>query len=159
MIDMLQTWIENIRSNDANKVADLYHKKGLLLGTFSNIERSGQRILILDYFNNLLKSQVDVEIITKHEYKSESIATASGLYNFILNDQKIEARFSFVFLKTKKNGKSYHITLLSYLKKLNLLKNLKQCYFFIKKVITTNKTFICFSIKSLNLSNSFYLGF
>ena len=42
MIDMLQTWIENIRSNDANKVADLYHKDRLLLGTFSNIERSGK---------------------------------------------------------------------------------------------------------------------
>ena len=99
MINILQTWIENIKSNDANKVTNLYHKKGLLLGTFSNIERRGQN-LILDYFNNLLKSQVDVEIITKHEYKSESIATASGLYNFILNDKKIEARFSFVFLKT-----------------------------------------------------------
>ena len=89
MIDMLQTWIENIRSNDANKVADLYHKKGLLLGTFSNIERNGQN-LILDYFNNLLKSKVDVEIITKHEYKSESIATASGLYNFIFNGKKLK---------------------------------------------------------------------
>ena len=44
MIDMLQNWVENIRSNDANKVADLYHKKGLLLGTFSNIERSGQTL-------------------------------------------------------------------------------------------------------------------
>ena len=117
MIDMLQTWIEKIKSNDANKVADLYHKDGLLLGTFSNIERSGQS-LILEYFNNLLRSQVDVEIITKHEYKSESIATASGLYNFILDGEKIEARFSFVFLKTKKNGEFYHITLLSYQKKI-----------------------------------------
>ena len=109
MIDILQTWIENIKSNDANKVADLYHRKGLLLGTFSNIERRGQN-LILDYFNNLLKSQVDVEIITKHEYRSESIATASGLYNFILNGKKIEARFSFVFLKTKKKWRilSHH---------------------------------------------------
>ena len=113
MIDMLQNWVENIRSNDANKVADLYHKKGLLLGTFSNIERSGQN-LILDYFNDLLKSQVDVEIVTKHEYKSETIATASGLYNFILNGQKIEARFSFVFLKTKERWKilSHHSSVL-----------------------------------------------
>ena len=55
MIDMLQTWIENIKSNDADKVADLYHENGLLLGTFSNIERKGQN-QILDYFNNLLKS-------------------------------------------------------------------------------------------------------
>ena len=66
------------------------------------------------YFNNLLKSQVDVEIITKHEYKSESIATASGLYNFILNDKKIEARFSFVFLKTKEKWEilSHHSSVL-----------------------------------------------
>tara|TARA_B100000003_G_scaffold186697_1_gene181797 strand:+ start:1045 stop:1407 length:363 start_codon:yes stop_codon:yes gene_type:complete len=113
MIDMLQTWVENIRSNDANKVADLYHKEGLLLGTFSNIERIGKN-LILDYFNNLLKSQVDVEIVTKHEYKSESIATASGLYNFILNGQKIKARFSFVFIKTKEKWRilSHHSSVL-----------------------------------------------
>ena len=109
---MLQTWVEKIRSNDANKVADLYHKK-VIAGTFSNIERSGQN-LILDYFNDLLKSQVDVEIVTKHEYKSESIATASGLYNFILNDQKIKARFSFVFLKTKEKWRilSHHSSIL-----------------------------------------------
>ena len=110
---MLQTWVEKIRSNDPNKVADLYHEKGLLLGTFSNIERSGHS-LIFDYFKNLLRSHVDVEIITKHEYKSKSIATASGLYNFILNDKKIEARFSFVFLKTKKRWKilSHHSSIL-----------------------------------------------
>ena len=110
---MLDMWIKKIRSNDASKVADLYHEKGLLLGTFSNIERRGQS-LIFDYFNNLLKSQIDVEIVSKHEYKSESIATTSGLYNFILNGKKIEARFSFVFLKTKKNWKilSHHSSVL-----------------------------------------------
>ncbi len=110
---MLQTWVEKIRSNDANKVADLYHKNGLLLGTFSNIERNGNN-LILDYFKNLLTSQVDVEIVTNHEYKTEYITTSSGLYNFILNNEKIEARFSFVFLKTKKNWKilSHHSSVL-----------------------------------------------
>ncbi len=113
MIDILQTWIEKIRSNDANKVANLYHKKGLLLGTFSTIERSGQK-LILEYFKNLLKSQVDVEIVTNYEYKTEYIATASGLYNFLLNNEKIEARFSFVFLKTKNKWKilSHHSSVL-----------------------------------------------
>ena len=113
MIDMLQTWIEKIRSNDANKVADLYHKKGLLLGTFSNIERNGKS-LILDYFNHLLKTQVDVEIITKHKHTSGSISTTSGLYNFILNGEKIEARFSFVFLKTNKKWEilSHHSSVL-----------------------------------------------
>tara|TARA_Y100000768_G_scaffold323970_1_gene260577 strand:+ start:501 stop:854 length:354 start_codon:yes stop_codon:yes gene_type:complete len=113
MNDTLQNWIEKIRSNDANKVADLYHNNGLLLGTFSNIERKGQD-LILDYFKNLLTSKVNIEIITKHEYKTESIATCSGLYNFIVNDKKIEARFSFVFLKTEEKWEilSHHSSIL-----------------------------------------------
>ena len=55
MINILQIWTKRIRSNNANEVADLYHKDGLLLGTFSNIERNGQK-LILDYFKNLLKT-------------------------------------------------------------------------------------------------------
>ena len=48
MNETFQTWIDKIRSNDANQVADLYHENGLLLGTFSNIERNGQK-LIIDY--------------------------------------------------------------------------------------------------------------
>ena len=113
MNEMLQTWIKKIRSNDPNKVADLYHKDGLLLGTFSNIERSGQK-LIFSYFKNLLKTQVDVEIITKHEYKAESISTVSGFYNFKLNNKKINARFSFVFFKVKEHWKilSHHSSVL-----------------------------------------------
>ena len=101
MIDFLQVWVEKIKSNNADKVAEFYHKDGILLGTFSSIERNGRK-LIFDYFKKLLKTQVDVDIITKHEYRTETIATVSGLYNFILKNEIIEARFSFVFLKTKK---------------------------------------------------------
>ena len=113
MIDMLQTWIEKIKSNNANEVSDLYHKDGLLLGTFSNIERNG-RELILDYFKNLFISKVDVEIITQHEFKADTISTISGLYNFLVNDREIRARFSFVFLKNKEDWKilSHHSSVL-----------------------------------------------
>ena len=55
----------------------------------------------LDYFNELFNSHIDVEIKTKHVYKDKSLSTVSGLYNFMVNDKKIEARFSFVFLKGK----------------------------------------------------------
>ena len=113
MIDLLNIWVEKIRTNDASQVADLYHREGLLLGTFSNVERKGQK-LILDYFKNLFTSQVDVKIITKHEYKAEFIFTASGFYNFEVNDNIIEARFSFVFLKSKEGWKilSHHSSVL-----------------------------------------------
>ena len=113
MIDLLNIWVEKIRTNDASQVADLYHREGLLLGTFSNVERKGQK-LILDYFKNLFTSQVDVKIIRKHEYKAELIFTASGFYNFEVNDNIIEARFSFVFLKSKEGWKilSHHSSVL-----------------------------------------------
>ena len=52
MTDILQTWVEKIRTNDPNQVAELYHDDGLLLGTFSDIERLGHD-LILKSFENL----------------------------------------------------------------------------------------------------------
>ena len=113
MIDLLNLWVEKIKTNDAAQVADMYHTDGLLLGTFSNSERKGQE-LILNYFENLFSLHVDVIVITKHEYKSDSISTASGLYNFEVNDSIIEARFSFVFLKSKEDWKilSHHSSVL-----------------------------------------------
>ena len=109
MIDLLQIWVEKIEINDAKQVAELYHENGLLLGTFSDVERKGQK-LILDYFENLFISRVDVKIITEHKFKAESTSTVSGLYNFLVNDKEIKARFSFVFIKNKEDWKilSHH---------------------------------------------------
>ena len=113
MIDLLNLWVEKIKTNDAAQVADMYHTDGLLLGTFSNSERKGQE-LILNYFENLFSSHVDIIVITKHEHKSGSISTASGLYNFEVNGIIIKARFSFVFLKTEEDWKilSHHSSVL-----------------------------------------------
>tara|TARA_B100000965_G_C19394373_1_gene670453 strand:+ start:128 stop:472 length:345 start_codon:yes stop_codon:yes gene_type:complete len=110
---MINNWVEKIRTNDPAQVAELYHNDGLLLGTFSNIERHGNK-LILDYFNNLLKSQIDVKIITNHEYKTDSLITNSGLYNFIVDSRNIKARFTFVFVKTENDWKiiSHHSSIL-----------------------------------------------
>ena len=112
MIDLLYTWVEKIKSNNANAVTDLYHQDGLLLGTFSNFERKGKE-QILDYFNELFNSQIDVKIITKHIYKTKSLFTVSGLYNFTVDNKQIEARFSFIFLKVDHTWKiiSHHSSL------------------------------------------------
>ena len=109
MNDMLNIWVEKIRGNNANQVAELYHDDGLLLGTFSDIERLGKE-LILNYFENLLKSKIDVEIITQHEHKTDSLVVSSGLYNFKVDGKIIKARFSFVFVKTNESWKilSHH---------------------------------------------------
>ena len=110
---MIETWVEKIRTNDPKQVASLYHNDGLLLGTFSDIERKGYE-LILDYFENLLKAQVDVEIVTQHKHESDSIITNSGLYNFIVDGKTVNARFSFVFIKTDNDWKilSHHSSVL-----------------------------------------------
>ena len=113
MTDMLQTWVEKIKTNDPNQVAELYHDDGLLLGTFSDKERPGHE-LILEYFENLLKSQVDVEILTQHKHETDSLAVNSGLYNFIVDGKTVNARFSFVFIKTGDDWKilSHHSSVL-----------------------------------------------
>ena len=106
---LLSTWVEKIRTNDPNQVAELYHKDGLLLGTFSDIERHGHN-LILDYFKNLLRNKVDVKIISEHKHEINSLCVISGFYNFILIDKTINARFSFVFKKLEADWKilSHH---------------------------------------------------
>ena len=110
---MLKTWVEKIRTNDPKQVVSLYHDDGLLLGTFSDIERKGHN-LILEYFENLLKSKVDVVIVTEHKHETESLVTNSGLYNFIVDGKTVNARFSFVFIKIDDNWKilSHHSSVL-----------------------------------------------
>ena len=106
---LLQKWVDAIKSGDPKQVTNLYHGDGILLGTFSNKERVGHN-LILEYFENLLKSPVDVEIVSEHPHVLESSAVNSGLYNFLTNDKIINARFSFVYHKDNAEWKivSHH---------------------------------------------------
>ena len=104
--ELLQKWINAIKTGDPKEVTNLYHDDGILLGTFSNKERIGHE-LILEYFENLLKSPVEVEIVSEHASVSESVAVNSGLYNFVTDGKTINARFSFVY---QKNNDEWKIT-------------------------------------------------
>ena len=110
---MLDTWVDKIRTNNPKQVASLYHSDWLLLGTFSDIERKGYD-LILEYFENLLKAKVDVEIVTQHKHETESLVVNSGLYNFIVDGKTVNARFSFVFINADGEWKilSHHSSVL-----------------------------------------------
>ena len=107
--ELLQKWVTAIKSGDPKQVTNLYHDDGILLGTFSNKKRVGHE-LILEYFENLLKSPVDVEIVSEHPHVLELAAVNSGLYNFITNGKTINARFSFVYHKDNAEWKivSHH---------------------------------------------------
>ena len=96
--ELLQKWVGAIKSGDPKQVTSLYHDDGILLGTFSNKERVGHE-LILEYFENLLKSPVDVEIVSEHLHVLESAVINSGLYNFVTNGKTVNARFSFMYTK------------------------------------------------------------
>ena len=110
---LLQKWISAIKSGDPKLVTSLYHDDAILLGTFSNKERVGHE-LILGYFKNLLKSPVEVEVVSEHPHVFESSAVNSGLYNFITEGKTIDARFSFVYSKDNDEWKivSHHSSLL-----------------------------------------------
>ena len=96
--ELLQKWIGVVESGDPKQVTNLYLDNGILLGTFSNKERVGHE-LILEYFEKLLKSSVDVEVVSENPHVFGSSAVNSGHYNFMTNGKTINARFSFVYHK------------------------------------------------------------
>jgi uncharacterized protein (TIGR02246 family) len=111
--ELVQKWVNAIKGGDPKQVTELYHDDAILLGTFSNKERVGYG-LILEYFENLLKSPVEVEVVSEHPHIFESSAVNSGLYNFITNGKTINARFSFVYHKNDTEWKiiSHHSSVL-----------------------------------------------
>ena len=94
--ELLQKWVSVVKGGDPKQVTNLYWDDGILLGTFSSKERVGHE-LILEYFKNLLKSPVEVEIVSEHPHVYVDSAVNSGHYNFITNGKTINARFSFVY--------------------------------------------------------------
>ena len=107
--ELLQKWTDAVKGGDAKQVTSLYLNDGILLGTFSGKERVGHE-LILEYFENLLKSPVEVQIVSEHPHVYESTAVNSGLYNFVTEGKTVNARFSFVYHKDDNGWKivSHH---------------------------------------------------
>ena len=98
MIDVLNSWVHSVDTNDSSEVVKLYHENAILLGTFSGIERQGI-VLIQEYFEGLFRSDIGVEIITRNDFETEMLTTCSGLYNFKVNGDITDARYTFVFIK------------------------------------------------------------
>jgi len=111
--ELLQKWTSAIKNGEPKQVTKLYHENGILLGTFSPKERVG-RELILEYFESLLKSPVEVQIVSEHSHVFESAIVNSGLYNFITDGKIINARFSFAYSKNDDGWKiiSHHSSVL-----------------------------------------------
>ena len=111
--ELLQKWTSAIKNGDPKQVTSLYHEDGILLGTFSPKERVGHE-LILEYFESLLKSPVEVQVVSEHPLVFGSVAVNSGLYNFITDSKTINARFSFVYSKNDDGWKiiSHHSSVL-----------------------------------------------
>ena len=107
--ELLQKWTDAVKSGDPKQVTSLYQDDGILLGTFSNKERVGHE-LILEYFENLLKSPVEVQIVSENPHVFESAAVNSGHYNFVTGGKTINARFSVVYHKNNADWKivSHH---------------------------------------------------
>ena len=107
--ELLQEWTNAVKSGDPKQVTSLYRDNGILLGTFSNKERVGHE-LIIEYFENLLKSPVEVQIVSENPHVFESSAVNVGHYNFVTDGKTINARFSFVYHKSDAGWKitSHH---------------------------------------------------
>ena len=104
----LNDWTTAIKSNDPEKVTQLYAKDAVLLPTVS------PRILTtyiqrISYFYNLFKKLPEAECIIQgkpNTWVFNDIAVTSGFYDFVSKSNPVKARFSFVY---KKNGQSWEI--------------------------------------------------
>ena len=107
--ELLKKWTDAVKNGDPKQVTTLYLDNGILLGTFSNKERVGHE-LIFEYFENLLKSPVEVHIVSENPHVFGSAAVNSGLYNFVREGKTVNARFSFVYNKNNEEWKiiSHH---------------------------------------------------
>ena len=107
--ELLQEWTSAVKGGDPKQVTSLYRDDGILLGPFSSKERVGHE-LIHEYFENLLTSPVEVQIVSENPHVFELSAVNTGHYNFVTGGKTINARFSFVYHKSDAGWKitSHH---------------------------------------------------
>ena len=111
--DLLAKWVAAMEKYDYDFIMNMYHDDAVLLGTFSDIQRVGHR-QIMEYLHNPSKSPVRIIIVTQKEYRVDSVMVISGLYDFVIDDKTINARFSIMFSKRNNEWRilSHHSSVL-----------------------------------------------
>lgn len=97
---IVDNWLKTVKSGDAQKVADLYDERGVLLGTVAQNIKQG-RSVIKTYFDSFLKKR-PVGVINSIIFQEvgAGYAVADGNYTFELDGKdgrvRVPARFTFV---------------------------------------------------------------
>ena len=75
------------------KLLSLYHERWYSVRNLFSTRKGLGMDLILEYFENLLKSPVDVEIVSEHPQCSRiGLLVNSGLYNFVTEWQNSQCK-------------------------------------------------------------------
>ena len=104
----LTLWLETLLSKDPQKMADLYSENATFLPTLSadfKIGRDGAK----GYFTHFLAKNPVGKIITDEVQEiDENNYIHSGFYDFEINKQIVNARFTFVWQKINGVWKIIH---------------------------------------------------
>ena len=115
----LDSWVESIKSRDANRIVRLYDDEAVLLATFAKDPIVNQKDR-LSYFQGLTKKDgLRVKIDKAYYEENGDIAIANGVYTFSYEQGvktiNVPARFSFVFEYESDEGweiESHHSSLI-----------------------------------------------
>lgn len=98
---VLQRWLKTVENDDPQAVANLYDKRGVLLGTVAENVKQG-RSVIKTYFDSFLKKHpVGALDSIVFQTVGHAHATVSGNYTFEMDDKDgervfVPARYTFV---------------------------------------------------------------
>jgi uncharacterized protein (TIGR02246 family) len=102
----LARWAETVSTQDPEKMADLYEKDAVLIGTIAT-QPAHSRDEITAYFRMFFDGKTDAKVVAGPPSQIQlagCVATASGLYSFIFKRGEtrwcLPARYSLLFRKT-----------------------------------------------------------
>lgn len=97
--DLFKLWNDALLTEDPDKVAQRYAKKGVLLPTVSNLPRTNYD-LIKDYFVGFLQKQPSGEILESFVTIGTNWCSDVGIYEFTMRKtgDKVKGRYTFVYV-------------------------------------------------------------
>ncbi len=93
--NFIQHWLNTVCSHDAEAITDLYLEDAVLLGTLAENIKTG-RNEIRSYFDFFVQKKPCGVITSISSATYNEIAVVNGTYTFVVDGEKVPARFTFV---------------------------------------------------------------
>jgi len=94
---ILRDWATSISANNSNEMVNFYCENAVLVGTYSQPLEVGLK-QIREYFEMFLdRKSISCKILDNVNQELSCCMISSGVYEFMVDGEKVVARYSYVF--------------------------------------------------------------